>query len=188
MAPIILKRSDFKSDAHLFLKLKSSVFIYPTDTIYGIGCDATNADLVKRIRDIKQRQDQPFSVLVPTKEWIISHCQIAFFAKEYLNKIPGPYTLLLDCSASVANNLNPNGSVLGVRMIDSWFQDIVRELGFPIVTTSANRTGNPFMTSIADIDKVVFDGVDFIIDDGELQCTPSTIIDLSGDEVRIIKR
>ncbi|GAG45638.1 unnamed protein product, partial [marine sediment metagenome] len=67
-------------------KLRNSVFIYPTDTIYGIGCNALNSKLVKRIRRIKKRDNKPFSVIAPSKKWIYDNCEVD---RKILKKLPG---------------------------------------------------------------------------------------------------
>ena len=74
-------------------KLKTEIFIYPTDTIYGLGCDATNEKLVKELREIKNRDDKPLSVIAPSVKWIFDNFDVGL---ELLEKyLPGPYTLLL---------------------------------------------------------------------------------------------
>ena len=74
--------------------LKTEVFIYPTDTIYGIGCDATNDKLVEKIREIKQRENKPFSIIAPSVQWILDNFNVNVrLIDKYL---PGPYTLLLE--------------------------------------------------------------------------------------------
>ena len=71
---------------------KGAVFLCPTDTIYGLGCDARKDDAVKKIREIKGRQDRPFSVIAPTKNWIYENCHVDDNAREWIeNKLPGPY-------------------------------------------------------------------------------------------------
>ena len=126
---------------------KGAVFIYPTDTIYGIGCDATNSDAVKRVREIKERQEVPFSVIAPSIEWIQENCEITKEAEKWLKELPGPLTLIMklknkDC---IAKEVNPGLDSLGVRMPDHWINSLVNTIGTPIVTTSVNRVDKPFM-------------------------------------------
>lgn len=163
-----------------------AVFIYPTDTIYGIGCGALDKNAVEKIRRLKERQTNPFSIIAPSKEWITENCIITKEAKDLLNKLPGPYTFILRLKNknAVANNVNQGQETIGVRIPDHWFSDVIRELGFPIVTTSANRSGQPFMTSLDDLDQAIKDGVDFIIYEGRKEGKPSKIINLVEGKIK----
>ena len=91
----IINKDELKHEKNLVEELKKSVFIYPTDTIYGIWCDATNHELVSMIRDIKQSYGQPFSIIIPNKNMIYEFCETNKKTKEYVDKLPGPYTLIL---------------------------------------------------------------------------------------------
>ncbi|MBU1973825.1 MAG: Sua5/YciO/YrdC/YwlC family protein, partial [Nanoarchaeota archaeon] len=77
-------------------KIKAGViFIHPTDTIYGISCSALNENSVQKIRELKERPDNSFSVWVPSLNWIESNCQLDKKGEEWLKELPGPYTLIL---------------------------------------------------------------------------------------------
>ncbi len=187
--PDILTEQEYKKNKEYYLMKISSgaVFIYPTDTIYGIGCDAKNSEAVQRLRFIKERSKKPLSVIAPNKEWISRNC---FCEEEYLNKLPGPYTLILklkhkDCISKFVN-LETNN--LGVRIPKHWITEIAELLQTPIVTSSANISGHNFMTEISNLDKTVKERIDFIIYAGQLQGKPSTIIDLTKENPKIIKR
>src|SRR3989344_9285820 len=86
-----------------------AVFIHPTDTIYGIGCNAQNSNAVKKVRNLKGRAANPFSVIAPSLEWIKENCIVAKQAEEWIDKLPGPYTLILKLKSSnrVAKEVNP---------------------------------------------------------------------------------
>ena len=120
-------------------RLKKEIFIYPTDTIYGIGCDATNHNLIKKIRKIKQRDKKPFSIIAPSKKWILNNFEVQ---ENFLNKyLPGPYTLLLkkkkkDFLKEVSEN-----KFVGVRIPKNSFTKILQKTGKPIITTSVNLSG-----------------------------------------------
>jgi L-threonylcarbamoyladenylate synthase len=161
-----------------------AVFVYPTDTIYGIGCDATNSSAVKRVREIKKQNEQPLSVLAPSKEWILANCDVPSDS-EWLAKIPGPYTLIcaLKNKSAVAPEVALGKNTLGVRLIAHKMQDIVAALGRPVVTTSANLHGKPFMTTLETLDPSVKKGADFIIYDGPKEARPSTIVDLTTGKI-----
>lgn len=176
-------------DENILRKLKESVFIYPTDTIYGIGCNALDSKLVQKIREIKKRQSQPFSVIAPNKEWIYKNCEVDDNAENWIKKLPGPYTLILKIKnkKSVAENVSIS-ETLGVRMPNHWFLKVVEKLGIPVVTTSVNLTGEAFMTSLENLPEEIKNKVDYIIYEGEKKARPSEIVDLSYKRIKIIKR
>jgi len=153
-----------------------AIFIYPTDTIYGIGCDATNDMAVLRLRNIKRQHTRPVSVMVPDKDWIRENCESS---EEWLDKLPGPYTLIMEIKGQPVSEHVATES-LGVRIPDHWCIEIARQAGTPIVTTSANITGRNFMTALSNLDDEVREQVDFFIDDGEIRGRPSTIVHLDG--------
>lgn len=167
-------------------KIKAgAIFIHPTDTIYGLGCNALDENAVKRLRKLKERQDTPFSVWSPSKEWIKENSQNLNSLIKWLGELPGAYTLIttINESSQLAPNVNPKNNSLGVRMPDHWFQEIVSELNLPIVTTSANKKGEAFMTSVENLDPNIRAGVDFIIYEGEKKARPSRIVNLEKEEI-----
>ena len=94
----VLSKEEFEKEKDIIrtsLIEDSPVFIYPTDTIYGLGCNASNKEAVEKIRAIKERKSNPFSVVVPSKEWIDENCIINENAKDWIKRLPGPYTLIL---------------------------------------------------------------------------------------------
>lgn len=189
---IINKEEFIKSQRKFTNTLKQDVFIYPTDTIYGLGCDATNEKLVQKIRDIKKSNMQPFSIIAPSKQWILDNCIVGEKEKPYVERL-GQYieingqehrfTLLLKLKNknAVAKNINQGLDIIGVRIPNNWFSEIVKKLGIPIVTTSANSTGMDFMTSTEDLDPNIKNSVNLIIYEGEKKGRPSTIINLTED-------
>jgi L-threonylcarbamoyladenylate synthase len=170
--------------------LKGAVFIHPTDTIYGIGCNALDDKAVKKIRDIKGRPKTPFSVMVHSKEWIYDNCIVPKKAESWMKKLPGPYTFIfkLKNRNAVSQHINPGMDTLGVRLPDHWIVKGAELLDVPVVTTSANKVGENFMTSIEDLSDVIKSKLDFIIYEGEKKGKPSTIVDLTNDEPKVIKR
>ncbi len=171
---------EYRKDELMKRMVKGEVFIHPTDTIYGLGCNALDEKAVKTIRDIKDRQETPFSIWAPSKEWILDNCEVNEEVEEWIDKLPGPYTLVLKLKnkKAIAPNVHPANGTVGVRIPNHWFHNVVEGLGFPIVTTSANRTGQEFMTSIENIDPEVQKGVRFIVYEGEKKGRPSQIVDL----------
>lgn len=187
----ILSKEEFESEKDVIrtsLIENNVVFIYPTDTIYGIGCSAVNKEAVDKIREIKGRNESPFSVIAPSKEWIDEHCVVNENAREWIKRLPGPYTLILkqkkDC---VAENVAPNMDTIGVRIPDHWISGFASEIGLPIITTSVNKTGSDFMTSLDDLDTDIKSKIDFIVYEDAIKGRPSKIVDLT-DEVKVVER
>jgi L-threonylcarbamoyladenylate synthase len=175
----------------LLLKIKhGAVFIYPTDTIYGIGGNALKQETVHKIREAKDRYTRPFSVIAPSVEWIKENCELPEGAQVWLNKLPGPYTLILKLKNKDALDIDVNSGMetVGVRIPDHWCKDVAAELNMPIITTSANVTTKEFMTSSKDLDINIRNKTDFMIDEGELKGHPSTLIDLTKEKVDIKER
>ena len=156
-----------------------NIFIYPTDTIYGIGCDATNKNAVAKIRQIKRRDNNPMSVAVPSKNWIKENCEVIDSSK--LDLLPGPYTLILKIKNpnAIASNVSFKDT-LGVRIPNNWFAEIITQAGVPFVTTSVNFSGEKNMEKIEDVPKELLDQVDYVIYDGPIVGKQSTRIDLSS--------
>ena len=171
---------------------EGNIFIYPTDTIYGIGCDARNSKAIEKIREIKKRDSKPFSIIA-TREWIIKNCEISIEGMKWLEKLPGAYTLILKLKNEKKQTLfskevNNGKNTIGVRIPSHWISEFVKELGFPIITTSANVSGEKNMTSLDDVDENIAGNVDFILFEGEKRGKPSKIVDLSVEKVKIIER
>lgn len=161
---------------------QGAVFVYPTDTIYGVGCDAGNPKAVQRIRDIKNT-DHPFSVIAPSNEWVAKNLVVNH--PEYLRKLPGPFTLIFKKKNPSFLVGASSGDSLGIRIPDHMLTWLFQKTGMPIVTTSINQSGKPFNINPDEI-KAKFD-IDFLIDAGPLIGTPSSVIDLTGDEPRVLR-
>ena len=168
--------------------INGAVFIYPTDTIYGIGCNAQISNSVKKIRHLKSRTSNPFSVIAPSLGWVKENCIVTKQGEEWLEKLPGPYTLIFKIKKNcVAKEVNQELNTLGVRIPNHWIRKIVEETDVPVVTTSVNRSSEDYMTSLEDLDSSIKGGVDFVLYEGRKEGKPSKIIDLT-ENVRVIER
>ncbi|MBS3098485.1 threonylcarbamoyl-AMP synthase [Candidatus Woesearchaeota archaeon] len=187
----ILTKEEFELEKETIMEeiWNGSVIIHPTDTIYGLGCNALLFEAVKKIREMKERYTNPFSVIAPSKGWIRENCLITKDAEKWIDKLPGPYTLILKLEniECIAPNVNVDLDTLGVRMPDHWFSKVVKELAFPVVTTSANIEKQNFMISIEDLDPKIKSKIELMIYEGEKKGRPSKLIDLTGEE-RVIER
>ena len=169
---------------------KGKIFIYPTDTIYGIGCDAVNKFSVLKIREIKRREEKPFSVIAPSKEWIRKNCFVNSVVDKWISKLPGPYTLILElknCEA-VSNKLNNGIDSLGIRIPSHWFSEIISEFNKPFVTTSVNLTGEPYMKKFDELEDEIKKGVDYVIYEGILDNKASKIVMFIDGREEVVDR
>jgi L-threonylcarbamoyladenylate synthase len=159
-----------------------AVFIHPTDTIYGLGCDATNSESVQMIKNLKYRdKDKPMSIIAPSLSWIKEHCEVSDkLLKKYL---PGPYTLILKKKdPKFMKDISSNDS-LGIRIPDCEFTKLVKKAGVPVISTSVNFAGEPFAVRISDIDHKILDAVEIVIGVGKLDGRPSTLV-VDGKEIK----
>jgi L-threonylcarbamoyladenylate synthase len=143
------------------------IFIYPTDTIYGIGANARLENSVNKIRNIKKRDKKTMSILAPSKEWIETNGEVD---RATINKyLPGPYTLWLNKKGSgeELKGVNLEDATIWVRIPDHWFTPIIQEAGVPFITTSVNISGEPHMEKIEDVPQEILDQVDYVIYEGE---------------------
>lgn len=170
--------------------IDGKVFIYPTDTLYGIGCNATNSASVEKIRTLKKREDKPFSVIAPNLEWIGSACVLTKYGEEWIGKLPGAYTLILPIKdkSMIAPEVVKESVNLGVRIPNHWFWEVLNEAKVPFVTTSVNCSGEPPMTDFYSLSDEIKNGVDYIVYEGTKSSKASTIIDLTGNEPIIKER
>lgn len=173
-----MKSSDLKDIKNEILAGK--VFIYPTDTIYGLGCDATNRAAVEKIKRIKSRdQEKPLSVIAPSLEWIKENLIVDCELSKYL---PGPYTIILKKKNQDFLKWVSSSDSLGVRIPANEFTKEIQKSGVPFITTSINLSGEPFATKVGDIKKEILEKVDYVINAGELNGRPSTLI-IKGKEI-----
>lgn len=166
--------------------LRGDIIIFPTDTIYGIGCNALIDSSVKKIREIKERENKPFSVIAPSKQWIMRNFKVP--NRNYINKLPGPFTFILDAKNKgiVSKGVNPFSNSLGVRIPNHKIANAVKKSKVPFVATSVNISGKPHITGVYQIPKRIAIKTDLILDQGLLKNGPSTIIDLRENVAKIV--
>ena len=120
--------------------LAGKIFIYPTDTIYGLGCDATNELSVNRIKEIKGRdKDKPLSIIAPSMGWIKNNFIFDVNLDSYL---PGPYTIILKKKEPSFLNWISSGDSIGIRIPANNFTKEIQKADVPFVTTSVNMTSS----------------------------------------------
>jgi L-threonylcarbamoyladenylate synthase len=166
---------------------EGGIILYPTDTIWGIGCDATNTEAIKKIFRLKQRDEaKSMVILVDTENKLESYVQeVNPLAYDLIEYAENPLTLVMPG----AKNLSPaaiaaDGSV-AIRVSNHQFcQQLIQRLRKPLVSTSANISGKPAPQYFSQIDQEIIDGVDYVVDleqhSKEIR-NPSTIMKLSPD-------
>ncbi len=170
------------------------IIIYPTDTIWGIGCDATIPDSVERIFKIKQRSDsKSMLVLVNGLSMLESYLErVPEQAKEILDSARKPTTIIYPGAKNLASNLLGDDGSVGIRITtDPFCQQLIERTGKPIVSTSANISGALSPALFSQIEKEILEKVDYVVQwrqDEFEPTTPSAIIKLSKQGNIIVLR
>lgn len=177
---------------------RGGVIVYPTDTVWGIGCDATNAEAVARVFEIKKRDDAKALItlvgsLAQLERTVDGIPDVAYQLIEYSEQ---PLTIVYDGVAPGSRIapalLAPDGTI-GVRLTAEEFSSaLCRAFGRPIVSTSANISGEPAPTLFSDVDSAILDAADYVCTSRRADSTPakpSTVMRLSADGLfKIIRR
>ncbi len=160
---------------------QGGVILYPTDTIWGIGCDATNETAVNKISEIKNRQpEKGYVLLVDSLEMLKKYVgDIHPRVETLLAYHSRPLTIIYDESFGVASNvLAPDGSVAIRITQDVFCRELIKQLGKPIVSTSANQSGQPFPAHYGEISSNILELVDLVVkykQDNKERSEPSVI-------------
>lgn len=164
------------------------VIVYPTDTLYGFGVDATNTDAIHRLNRLKGRI-QPLSIVLESVEHMHDFAEFqGEIETEVNNLFPGAYTVLLPAESNELSPFVQNGSPnIGVRIPDHFFPvKLVKMLGKPIITTSINRHGNDPLNEVTQVE-IDFPNVDIFEDSGHTPSKGSTIVDFSTSPPKVVR-
>lgn len=187
---------DFKQDLDTAVRVLRSggIILYPTDTVWGIGCDATNAEAVAKVYALKRREDTKSMLVlvesIASLERIIPEIpDVAFSLIELTTR---PLTIIYDEAVGIAPNLVGADGSLGVRVTGEEFSSMLcRSLRRPIVSTSANVSGEPTPMIFSAISQEIIEGVDYVVSyrqTDKSKASPSQIIKLGkGGEVKVIR-
>lgn len=170
---------------------QGGIIVYPTDTIYGLGCDIFKKDAVKKIYRLKKRETKkPMSIICADIKDAAQYAIIGNLAFSWLKKaLPGPYTFILKAKSKTPSAVLSKNKTVGIRIPDNKIcLEIVKALGNPIITTSLNISGEKIMTSPSQLSKEMKNNIDLILDAGLLPQEPSTIIDLSADQPAVLRQ
>jgi L-threonylcarbamoyladenylate synthase len=173
---------------------KGGVILYPTDTIWGIGCDACNEDAVKKVYTIKNRVDSKSMLVLMENLALIERyvTEVPDIAYDLIELTDKPLTIIFDGAKSLAKNLIAEDGSVGIRVTAEKFSsELIRRFRRPIVSTSANLSGNPSPACFDEIDQEIIDAVDYVVkyrQDDRQKAVPSSIMKLGrGGEIKIIR-
>ncbi|MBS3769537.1 MAG: L-threonylcarbamoyladenylate synthase [Bacteroidales bacterium] len=185
-----------KEDINRALEVLRSggVILYPTDTIWGLGCDATNPEAVEKIYRIKERDpNKSMLILVDyparVERYVEDMPDIAWDLIEVTNK---PLTIIYHQAQNLAENLVASDGSIGIRVVqDKFCQQLITRFGRPVVSTSANLANQPAPANFKEIDRTIIDSVDYVVkwrQNETKKSSPSGIIKLGpGGEVEVIR-
>lgn len=166
---------------------QGGLILYPTDTVWGIGCDATNAEAVARIYALKKRADnKAMIVLVADERDILRYVtqpELKIF--DYIKGVQRPTTVIYEGAIELAENLLAADGSVGIRICEDEFcKHLIKRFRKPLVSTSANLSGYPAPQCFKDIEPIIKDGVDYVVnyrqDDTEFR-KPSSVIKWEKD-------
>lgn len=174
-----------------FLK-KSEIILYPTDTVWGIGCDATATESVKRIFKIKNREEsKSLIILVDSIEMLQQYIdEIPDDALKILKENKKPTTIIYNNPKGLAKNTIASDNTVAIRIPDDEFcKQLIKKFGKPIVSTSANISGEPTAKSFSEISNAILNSVDYVVDLHREKITQksSTILRIDNGSVIVIR-
>ena len=173
---------------------EGGIILYPTDTVWGIGCDATNPEAVAKIYKLKQRAETQSMICLMNGEKMMYNVfkDIPEVAWQIIDISEKPTTLILDNPRNVAPNLIAADKTLGIRIVKEPFCfKLMEKMKKPLVSTSANISGQPTPIAFKDISPEILKGVDYVVNlhHEKIGGKPSTIIKLTNDaQVKVIRK
>lgn len=167
---------------------EGGLILYPTDTVWGIGCDATDPEAVKKVYALKKREDSKALIcLVANQAMLERHVkQVPDVAYDIMDLATKPTTIVFDEPIGVAQNLIAKDNTLAIRVAsDKFCQYLINKFGKPIVSTSANISGKPTPKQFKEISSKILEGVDYIVNQNQdkIMEQPSSIIKLDNEGV-----
>ena len=166
------------------------VIVYPTDTVYAVGCDPFNEDCVKRLFKIKGKRTKPFPILASGIEDVEKIAQVTGEALKLAKKFwPGPLTMVLRKKPSLPNIVTARLNSIAVRIPNHDIAlELIRQCGGLLIGTSANKTGKKPPRTALEAARQIGEEVDLILDGGPAPIgASSTIVDLTGDRPKILR-
>ena len=172
--------SDRELDAAATAVRDGGAVVYPTETVYGLGADATDADAVGRVFELKGRdRSKPLSLGVASVDAALRHTRPTGRARRFMRAfLPGPVTVVVDRDPSLPDALTAGRDRVGVRVPDDEVAaSLFERAGIPVTATSANRSGTPSVTAPGDLTPDLREAVAAVVDAGPAPGTESTVVD-----------
>jgi len=169
---------------------RGGIIAYPTDTTYGIGCSIFNKKGIERIYQLKRREKKkPFSFICADLADVARYAKVSNYAFKTMKRLlPGPYTFVMDAGSIVPDLLITRQKTVGIRIPDNKIcLEIVKRLAHPIITTSANRSGEDPIGDPRQIVDEMGGDLDAIIDGGILPADVSSVVSLIGDRPELLR-
>ncbi|MGZ8540601.1 MAG: L-threonylcarbamoyladenylate synthase [Chitinophagaceae bacterium] len=186
---------DFEKDIQTCLAVlkNGGTILYPTDTVWGIGCDATNANAVEKIYRVKKRPDEKaMIVLVAEERDVLKYAaspDLAVF--DFLQQHPKPTTVVYDGAIGLADNLVAGDGSIAIRICnDPFCKHLIKRFRKPLVSTSANISGQPVAKLFSEIADEIKDAVDYIVEyrqDDKTIAAPSSVVKWNNGAVTVIR-
>lgn len=173
---------------------EGKTILYPTDTIWGIGCDATNAKAVDKIYQIKKReQEKSMIILLEDAQKIEDYVEdVPFIVYDLIESTNRPLTIVYQNARNLAKNLVPEDNTIAIRIVKGEYcTEMIRRFGKPVVSTSANISGEPSPITFNDVSEEIRKSVDYVVNifhDRVRSVKPSRIIKLENDGLFTIIR
>lgn len=167
--------------------------LYPTDTIWGIGCDATNVEAIKKVAEIKKRNDaKSFIILVENEKRLQDIVDVPEIAWDIIDLSEKPITIIYENPRGLPKELLANDGSIGIRLVkDKLCKSIIGKLNAPLVSTSANLSGDKSPTQFSDISQEIIDQVDAVVEERKEEkskYTASSILKIYQDNrVEVIR-
>ena len=189
--------SDFREDIRQAVEVlkKGGIILYPTDTIWGIGCDATNAEAVARIYQLKKREDSgSMLVLMENPNLLNSYIEeVPEVAWELVDVADKPLTIVYPGAKNLATNLIAEDGSVGIRISgESFTQQLIQRFRRPLVSTSANISSESPPAFFDEVSQEIIDGVDYVVQyrqEDRTPALPSSIIKLGvNGEIQILRK
>lgn len=173
------------------IKERHGLIVYPTDTIYGLGCDIRDKAAIDKLNSLKQRPDSKnYSIMCKDVAQIHKYAKVSTVQDKILTEfLPGAFTFILNASENVPTSLISENGTIGVRVPRNRLcRALIKELGRPLITTSFNLSDQPVFTNIESVSKEILEQIDVVLDADTLGTESSTIVDLTGPEPKIIRQ